>query len=132
MQAQQVRVFFPLDFIMSTAPIISQSLPPHLIAIPHKNGARVVPVLISLLFGLWIGRFYSSQLLSSLVAKDYESPIDSIEDLLRSQLLLYVADGTVIQGVLDNHPRADVRKLMKEKGQRFPFRGLFPKYVLES
>ena len=114
------------------APVIFQGLPARWITIHPMNKARTATVLTCLLFGLWIGYFYTSQLLSSLVAKDYERPINSIDDLIQSQHYLYVADGTVIQGVLDNHPRADVRNLMMDKGQRFPFRGLFPKYVLES
>ena len=111
--------------------LVSQSGKHWMIRHP-TSGARNVLIMTSLFLGLWIGTPYKGELLSALVAKDYERPINSIDELIVSQRLLLVADGTVIQGVLDNHPRADVRKLMKDKGQRFPFRGLFPEYVIKS
>ena len=52
---------------------------------------------------------YKSNLLASLVKKEYEQPVDTFEDLLKSDAKLFIPSGTSVPYLMSDSPRKVVR-----------------------
>ena len=86
---------------------------------------------MSLFFGFILGYCYKEKLVSSLVAKDYEKPIDTVQDLLDSGLKMYYPGGTPFARAIATDPRDEIQQVMKNNAEGFPFSGVFPPGVIE-
>ena len=74
---------------------------------------------------------YLSMLLSSLTIKEYEEPIDKVENVLEKGYGFLVPGGTRISLALKKDPRPAVKALMQNHLIEFPFRGFHPPWVIE-
>ena len=86
---------------------------------------------MSLFFGLILGYCYKGILLSTLVAKDYEKPIDTVQDLLDSGRKMFYPGGTPIARSIVTDPRDEIQQVVKTNAEGFPFAGVFPLSVVE-
>ena len=97
----------------------------------QRKIARNILISISLFFGFILGYCYKEKLVSSLVAKDYEKPIDTVQDLLDSGLKMYYPGGTPFARAIATDPRDEIQQVMKNNAEGFPFSGVFPSGVIE-
>ena len=74
---------------------------------------------------------YLSVLLSNLTRKEYEKPVDYIEDVLETDYKFCVPGGTRILGVLQKDPRDKIKTAMQTRLVAFPFRGVQPPWVID-
>ena len=86
---------------------------------------------MSLFSGLLFGCIYKDKLVSSLVAKEHEQPIDTIQDLLDSGLTLFYPAKSGYSRALAEDPRMEVQQVMKKQASGFPFFGLAPSWVID-
>ena len=94
----------------------------------RMDGKRVI-VAMSLFTVFMFHIFYENSLESQLVAKEYEQPIDTIQDLLDSELPTYYPGKTAIAKFLVDYPSKAMNQIMKSKAEPFPFVGKIPSYV---
>ena len=94
------------------------------------DGRRII-IAMSLFTGLTFWIFYVNSLESQLVAKEFEQPIDTIQDLLHSGLPTYYPGKTATAKFLVGHPSKEIRQIMKSKAKPFPFVGKIPSYVVD-
>ena len=71
-----------------------------------------------------IGTSYKSVLRALLMKKEYESTIDTIDELLESDRILELPEDTPLKYLLDSDPRDKVKR-MKEK-TKFHIMGVSP------
>ena len=79
-----------------------------------------------------IGVGYKGTLLSMLVKKEYEHPIDTVQDLVECGLPLFIPAKTSIHSALRDDSRDSVQLIMKTRSEAYPFRGVNPPWVVES
>ena len=82
--------------------------------------------------GLVLGYSYKGNLLSQIVKKQYETPIDNVQGVLDSGLQVYIPARTSIYHALKGDPRKDVQKFMKSQAKTYPFVGVIPQWIIES
>ena len=100
----------------------------HLIQIDVKR----ILVLMSLFSGFMFGHLYSKSFLSSLIAKEFEQPINTIHDLLASMLTMYYPATTAIAKYLADDKSKEMEQIMKHQGATFPFVGGIPPWVKDK
>ena len=86
-------IFCFLDIIVCIGAAIEENQEDHYISKKSGAKARVVLVLIWIVSGFLLSISYKSVLRSNMIHIQYESPIDSVEDLLQTNLQVFV-DGT--------------------------------------
>ena len=95
----------------------------------HKTNqamARKLFLLMWMFLSFIINVAYTSVLLTTLVSTEYEKPIDTVQDLIRTDKPIYTH--TVAAVMLNTDPRGSVQKFAKKvipKG--FDAAGLIPK-----
>ena len=67
-----------------------------------------------------------------LVRKEYERPIDTVQDLIEYGLPMYIPARTSIYSALRDDSRESVQLLMKTQSKAYPFAGVNPTWVVES
>ena len=92
---------------------------------------RRITIMMSLFAGFMFKVLYSKSFLSTLVAKEFEQPIDTIQDLLHSGLPTYYPGKTAIAKFLVGYPSKEMREVMKTKAKPFPFVGKIPSDVVD-
>ena len=97
----------------------------------QRKISRTILICVCLFFGFILGYCYKEKLVSSLVAKDFEKPIDTIEDLLKSGLKLYYPSGTAFARALATDPRAEIKQVMENSAEIIPWYGVPPPQVVE-
>ena len=107
-----------------------QGVPDPLNRSPQRKITRNILILLSLFFGFIFGLIYKEKLVSSLVAKDYEKPIETVQDLLDSGRKMYYPGGTPIAKSIEDDQREKIKQVMKN-AEGFPFAGVFPSWVVE-
>ena len=96
-----------------------------------KSFARNILICVIIFNGFNFGNFYKATLLSSLVAREYEKPIDTTKDLLESGLTFYWPERTAIGNALLDHPAEEIKQIMKNQADRYPFFGIIPMWARE-
>ena len=96
-----------------------------------KSIARFILICVIIFNGLMFGEFYKATLLSSLVAREYEKPIDTTNDLLESGLTFYYPARTAIGNALLDHPKEEIKQIMKNQGDVYQFSGVIPMWARE-
>ena len=71
---------------------------------------------------------YKSNLLSSLTAIRYEETIDTLNDLLDSDLGVLLPNNTAVHKMFASDPRSIMKKIYK-KSHIYPYRGTIPPYA---
>ena len=66
-----------------------------------------------------------------LVRKEYERPIDTVQDLIEYGLPMYIPARTSIYSALRDDSRESVQLLMKTHSKTYPFAGVNPAWVME-
>ena len=98
---------------MSIGAIIEENQEDHYISKNSGARARAVLILIWIVFGFLLTISYKSVLRSNMLHIYYDSPIDSVEDLLRTDKSLFVVGGTSITKLLDSDKREKIVQLNK-------------------
>ena len=78
-----------------------------------------------------IGYCYKENLVSSLVSREHEKQINTIQDLLDSKLILFYPANTAFARALATDPRDEVQQIMEDKATDFPFFGI-PKIIIHE
>ena len=81
---------FLADFIIPMAFLVHQGVPQYWLHFGSGSSARNVFLGSCLIFGFLLGFVYKEELLSMLVKKEYERPIDTLEDLIKCGLPIYL------------------------------------------
>ena len=110
--------------------LIHQSVPRHWIKLLQRQNARIILICMSLFSGLVLGYCYKGTLISALVAKDLEKPIDTVQDLLDSGLTLFYPANTGYSRALAEDPREEIQQVLKNHATGFPFFGVPPTWVV--
>ena len=95
-----------------------------------RDAGRIV-ISMSLFTHIMFELLYSDSLVSCLVAKEFEQPIDTITDLYDSGLMMNYLGNTSIGRYLENHPSKEMKHIVQYNSQPFPFNGKVPSYVRE-
>ena len=74
---------------------------------------------------------YLSVLLSSLTKKEYEKPVDFIQDVLENDYKFLVPGGTRILEALKKDPRPKIKTAMQKRLVTFPYHGVHPPWVID-
>ena len=111
--------------------LIHQSVPRHWIKLLQRQNARIILICMSLFSGLVLGYCYKGTLISALVAKDLEKPIDTVQDLLESGLTLFYPANTGYSRALAEDPREEIQQVLKNHATGFPFFGVPPPWVVD-
>ena len=129
----QLRLLNNLDkhfsgLIIVVGLLVDEAIEDKHISLKSGYKARNFLILVWLLSGFLITCGYKSVLLSTLVSVEYESPIDTIEDLLNSEKPIFV-DTSIKAIYISNDPRDGI----KELDGKFTFynatNGVVPGYV---
>ena len=94
----------------------------------RKDAGRII-IAMSLFTVFIVDIFYFDSLLSILVSKEFEQPIDTMQDLLDSNLPMYYPGKTAIAKFLVDYPSTEMKQIMKSQAKTFPFVGKIPSYV---
>ena len=89
-------VNFPTDFTIPLAFLVHQGVPHYWLHFDSGRSARNMFLCSCLIFGFLMGFVYKEKLLSMLVKKEYERPIDTLEDLIKCGLPIYLPARTSI------------------------------------
>ena len=117
--------------------LLGQNVPNYLFKLTHNiRSGYASPKAIFLLFCV-ISMFvisvgYKGTLLSMLVKKEYERPIDTVQHLIEDGRPLYIAAKTSIFSALRDDSRESVQLIMKAQSKLYRFAGRFPLWVVES
>ena len=95
-----------------------------------EDAERII-ISMSLFVTFMFEFFYSDSLLSCLVAKEFEKPIDTIEDLLHSGLTMYYPGKTAIGKYLETHTNMEMEQIRKSQAESVPFRGNIPSFATD-
>lgn len=77
--------------------------------------SRQLLLLTWLVVGFFISMCYKSVLLANIVNVEYEDTIDTIDDILRSDLPYYVTGNSGGPVLLNGDPRDSVKQLVKKQ-----------------
>ena len=78
----------------------------------QRNDARRVIISMSLLSTIMFHIFYSESLVSCLVAKEFEQPIDTTQDLLDSGLTMHLPGKTALEKYLMDYPSEEIKQII--------------------
>ena len=71
---------------------------------------------------------YKSNLLSTLITIRYEETIDTLKDLVDSDLGVLLPNNTPVHKMFSSDPRPNMRKIYN-KSHVYPYNGTFPPYA---
>ncbi len=94
---------------VSVIPLISESLPLHWFSIRATRQGNLL-LFLWLPLATIVSSAYESNLLSSLVSVSYERPLDTFQELLESQVPLYMLGKTVMTPLMKHSARSEVRE----------------------
>ena len=96
----------------------------------EREGFKIRKVLILkwLFLGNVITMAYKSNLLSSLVTIRYERTIDSLKDLLDSDMGVLLPNNTAVHKMFASDPRSIMKKIYKIS-HVYPYHGTVPLYA---
>ena len=84
---------------------------------------------MSLFAGFMFSRLYSKTFLSSLVAKEFGQPINTIQDVMDSEIIMYYPRKTALAKYLVNDPSNEMKQIMKIQAKPFAFVGGIPSWL---
>ena len=93
--------------------------------------AEIIAMTSWLIATTFLTLCYLSVLLSNLTRKEYEKPVDHIEDVLENDYKFCVAGGTRILGALQKDPRDKFMTVMQTRLVTYPFRGVHPPWAID-
>ena len=97
------------------------------------SNARLLLVLKWIVVGYFLTMSYRAVLRSQMMTKEYEKPIDTLDDMIESDINLLAAGDTLLRQYLEGDPRPKVRKLReKQKIEYFEFGSGMPKRVTDG
>ena len=73
---------------------------------------------------------YKSTLLSSLIPIQYETTIDTLEDVERSGLPVLVPENAAPRWLMKTDPRPTVQRIWQNNRILYPFNGTTPSFVV--
>ena len=88
-----------------------------------------ITISMSLFAGFMFSRLYSETFESSLVAKEFEQPINTIQDVMDSEIIMYYPEKTALGNFIVGHPSKEMKQLVKDQTKTFPFVGAIPSWV---
>ena len=117
--------------------LLGQSVPTHLFKLTRNirsgyTSPRAIFLLFCVLSMFIISVGYKGTLLSMLVKKEYEQPIDTVQHLVEDGRPLYIPSKTSIFSALRDDSRESVQLIMKARSKAYPFAGVNPPWVVES
>ena len=81
------------------------------------SGARKLILMKWMIVGFFFTMCYKSYMRAMMIKIDYEKTIDTIDDMLKSEISINMASGTQMPMLLANDPR----EKMKELANKFEF-----------
>ena len=93
--------------------------------------ARSFIVLKWTVLGFLLTISYKSVLRAMMMAQEYESPIDTIDDVLQSEKQIMIANGTSIKYKLETDPRIQIKKLL-QRVEYFEFGSRAPEWIYKG
>ena len=78
-----------------------------------NSGARMILVFAWMMVGFFLTVSYKSVLRSMMMTTEYDQTIDTIDDMLQSELPLWMANDTSLKLMLATDPREKVKELGK-------------------
>ena len=96
--------------------------------------ARSFIVLKWTVLGFLLTISYKSVLRAIMMKQEYESPIDTIDDVLQSEKPIMIANGTSIKYKLETDPKSQIKKL-QQRVEYFEFswaRARAPEWILKG
>ena len=124
-------VVFHVDFVTPTTLLVHQSVANDGAKLAQRKNARNILICMSIFSGFIFGYCYKDMLISSLVAKEHEQPIDTMQDLLDSGLTLFYPANTGYSRFLAEDSKAEIQQVMKDQASGFPFFGVAPPWVID-
>ena len=117
--------------------LLGQNVPTHLFKLTHniRSGyasPKAIFLLSCILSMFIISAGYKGTLLSMLVKKEYEQPIDTVQHLVEDGRPLYIPSKTSIFSALRDDSRESVKLIMKSRSKAYRFAGGFPTWVVKS
>ena len=117
--------------------LLGQSVPTHLFKLTRNirsgyTSPRAIFLLFCVLSMFIISVGYKGTLLSMLVKKEYEQPIDTVQHLVEDGRPLYIPSKTSIFSALRDDSRESVQLIMQARSKAYPFAGVNPPWVVES
>ena len=113
---------------ISLGAVIDEAIADHYISKRPCAKAREILLLMWLIFGYILTISYKSVLRSNLIHIEYEKPIDSIEDALRSHKQIFASSDSVYS----RDQRARVKELAKRIVTYDSIHGMPPMWVTEG
>ena len=110
-------ILLTMKYLLRYFPIVAKYRINHM---DIKITRRII-IIMTLFAGFMSKVLYSKSFLSTLVAKDFEQPIDTIRDVLASNLTMYYPGKTAIAKYLADDPGIEMRQIMEIQAQSFPF-----------
>ena len=86
----------------------------------HINDAPRVIISMTLFSTIMFQIFYSESLVSCLVAKQFEQPIDTTQDLLDSGLTMHLPGKTAMGKYLADYPSEEMKQIFQSQVKPFP------------
>ena len=96
---------------MSLGPIIDESNNPRYVNDKNSAKAKQILLLVWLVVGFLLTVSYKSVLLSNLVNIGYEKTIDTVDDMLNSEKVLYSPGKSMLPTLIKGDPRPKVKSL---------------------
>ena len=93
--------------------------------------AEVIAMTSWLIATTFLTLCYLSLLLSNLMRKEYEKPVDFTGDVLEKEYKFFVPGGTTVHEALKLDPRSDIQTLLGTRLVTYPYRGVHPKEVID-
>ena len=90
--------------------------------------ARTFIVLKWTVLGFLLTISYKSVLRAIMMKQEYETPIDTIDDVLQSGKQIMIANGTSIKYKLETDPRSQIKKL-QQRVEYFEFGSKAPEWI---
>ena len=100
--------------------VLEENVEDHYITKKSCAKAREVLVLIWIISGFLLSIGYKSVLRSNMIHIQYENPIDSVEDLLQTNLQVFVDGNSAVPKMMEG----DTRKRMIEMNKRIKHYGV--------
>ena len=95
--------------------------------------ARLVLVLHWIIVGCILSVSYKAVLRTMFMKIEYEKPIDTVDDLLESEIKLYVAGDTPLKDFMEAKPTQKIRDLYtKKRIEYFNFGKKAPEWIHEG
>ena len=93
--------------------------------------AQVIAMGVWLVVATIISLAYTSQLLSSLTAKEYEPHVDYIDDVISNNYDFLIPKSFLLEA-LKKDPRPAVQLALKNQLTAYPFKGFHPPWVIDK